>query len=376
MRKDLLATFHRMFDHEAFAQLDWIVIETTGMADPAPLIQSLYMDPECQSRIRLDSVLTVVDCKHLPVHLAHPTRRSTPTSQEVSAEPPTGLRALFNIKSVSDADGDPNKNVSEAILQITFADRILMNKIDLVSEEELSKLFTAVQKINPNAQLIACQNSIVPMEDLLNIRAFDPLQNKALLEMSTSDQANNDEGSGCAAPLLIQVDADGKILRKVVKLGAQSAKSKKPKLSTAAQKILSKHAVGTVSLLCDQAMNLDVFNTWISKLLTEHGADIYRIKGILWMHGYEEQFVVHGVHMIFDGQRGVKWDSTSEEEEETAAAASTAKSSSFGTGSSSGAPAKVSSKVMKRRRYSRLVFIGIGLKKDELENGFMGCVFK
>ena len=60
MRKDLIDTLHKLFSYDAFKHLDWIVIETTGLANPGPLIQSVYMDTECYKRIRLDSVLTVV----------------------------------------------------------------------------------------------------------------------------------------------------------------------------------------------------------------------------------------------------------------------------------------------------------------------------
>jgi len=147
----------------------------------------------------------------------------------------------------------------------------------------------------------------VPLEDILNIRAFDPLQNKALTaEFSSSNSASS---ATSAVPLLIQVDADGQIVRKTVKLN-----QKKSKLSAAAAKILSersKHDVQTVSLVAHSALDLDLFNHWISRLLGDKGGDIYRMKGILWMHGYDEQFVVHGVHMIFDGQRGQSWDSVS-----------------------------------------------------------------
>ena len=69
VRKDLIDTFHKLFIHEAFAKLDWILIETTGLANPAPLIQSLYMDMECSMRLRLDSVLTMIDAKYFPNHL-------------------------------------------------------------------------------------------------------------------------------------------------------------------------------------------------------------------------------------------------------------------------------------------------------------------
>lgn len=69
VRKDLMTTFQRIFENDTFARLDWVVIETTGLADPAPLIQTLYMDKGCTTNLRLDGVLTVVDCKHFPLHL-------------------------------------------------------------------------------------------------------------------------------------------------------------------------------------------------------------------------------------------------------------------------------------------------------------------
>jgi G3E family GTPase len=144
-----------------------------------------------------------------------------------------------------------------------------------------------------------------------------------------------------------QVCADGKTLKRLDKASAASkgsgSKGKKLKLSAEGAKIRSKHTVNTVSLVCEKPLDLDLFNEWVSKLLADKGADIYRIKGksvnhvsvvlkqiadmgdelhsfsrvfvtiwsafigILWMDGYEEQFVVHGVHMIFDGRRGRTW---------------------------------------------------------------------
>ncbi|KAJ1431662.1 CobW/HypB/UreG, nucleotide-binding domain-containing protein, partial [Ochromonadaceae sp. CCMP2298] len=206
VRKDLLTTFHRLFDHEAFASLDWIVIETTGIADPAPLIQSLYMDAQCQARLRLDSVIAVVDCKHLPLHLTQ--------------KPAEGAG-------------------------ISFADRVLLNKTDLVTASELECLLSTVHAINPHAQLIACQNSQVPIRP---------------------------------------------------KRGLSAANKRREQ---SREKEQSRHSVQTVSLLEAAPLDLDRFNRWVSDLLANRGADVFRLKGILRMQGYEEQFVAHGVHMIF-----------------------------------------------------------------------------
>ena len=118
VRKDLLTVFHKLFADAAFAGLDWIVIETSGVADPSPLIQSLYMDDECRQRMRLDCVIAVVDCKHLPVHIHQ---------AEIGAK---GMHG----------------KLPEALQQITCGDRILMNKCDLVSPEELQELIEHVSR--------------------------------------------------------------------------------------------------------------------------------------------------------------------------------------------------------------------------------------
>ena len=136
VRKDVVVTFHRMFENEAFSKLDWVVIETTGLADPAPLIQSLYMDALCTSKLRLDGVLTVVDAKHLPLHLA----------REAS---------LGSAAKTAGAHGGE----LEARLQLVFADRILLNKIDLCTAHELDDVEESVRRINPVAELIRCKHS-------------------------------------------------------------------------------------------------------------------------------------------------------------------------------------------------------------------------
>lgn len=171
VRKDLLRTFHSLFSDEAFSKLEWIVIETTGLADPAPLIQSLYMDDKCAERMRLDAVLTVVDSKHLPIH----------------------------IKSSNNGEKGAHGGVPEAVQQLAFADRILLNKIDLVTDEELQAVVASVVGINPTAQMITCAHSQVPLEEILNIKAFDATRNKALLNAEAATEE----------PKLIQVCREG-----------------------------------------------------------------------------------------------------------------------------------------------------------------------
>jgi G3E family GTPase len=267
VRNDLLMTFRRMFSNEAFAQLDWIVIETTGLADPAPLIQSFYMDRECQQRMRLDGVLTIVDCKHLPVHLAQ--HRANQTSAGVHG------------------------GVSEAIKQIAYADRILLSKVDLVRESEVEALKKSIQDINRDASIMTSSFGQVDVRAVLNIRAFSPSKAANLLTKESSDDK----------PILIQKDASGQVLRKNIRLDLRAALAKKTNI----QSTKSSNAVSTFSLLSEDPLDLDKFNEWISDILKNKGTDIYRMKGVLAMKDYDEKFVAQSIHMIFDGERSGVW---------------------------------------------------------------------
>jgi len=272
VRNDLLQTFKKMFSNDAFAKLDWIIIETTGLADPAPLIQSFYMDNECQKRLRLDGVIAVVDCVHFPMHLK-------------------------NLEKSSGAHG----GIPEAVLQVTYADRLLFNKIDLIESSQLRQLEDEIRKFNKHGIIFKCSFGVVDLEAILNIHAFDP---------ATLPKVNDDKVS-----IFINTDRNGKILPKKVR------------------KKINSSAIVTISLVSEQKpIDLFLFSDWITDILQSKGKDILRMKGILNVNGYDEQFVLHGIHMIFDGERVGLWND--------------------------------------KKRISKLVFIGIGLNEQELKSGF------
>jgi G3E family GTPase len=299
VRKDIIETFDKIFSDEILGrQLDWVIIETTGLANPAPLIQTLYMDEVCQSRMRLDSVITIVDAKHFSHHTLKADRSGSASY----------LGGLFH----------RNEEISEAVQQILYADRIILNKIDLIPADDLKALKIAIAGMNSHADILTCRYGDIDIDLLLNIRAFDPRLNTALLSESSSKPA-----------FQIPVDSSGKILHKEVTFGMPNSSS-----SSAASRFRS------ISLVTNQALDLDKFNAWISKLLEVNGKDIYRLKGILDIHGYEEMFVAHGVHMIFDGQRGALWPTQPDQP-----------------------------------RQSKLVIIGMDLAEEELRRQFDSCIY-
>ena len=114
-------------------QFDHMVIETTGLADPAPVIQTFFVDEDMQTQLNLDAVVTVVDAKHIHQHW--------------------------------EAD--------EAQEQIAFADVILLNKTDLVSEADLADLENRIRAMNAIAKIYRTQDASVEMESILGVSAFD-----------------------------------------------------------------------------------------------------------------------------------------------------------------------------------------------------------
>ena len=131
VRGDLIRIISNLIEKRE--KFDYLAIETTGLADPAPVIQSFFIDEVMRSHTSLDAVVTVVDAKHIWEHW--------------------------------DAD--------EAQEQIAFADVILLNKIDLVAPEQLKELEQRIRRITKFAKLYQTQNCAVDMDAVLGIKAFD-----------------------------------------------------------------------------------------------------------------------------------------------------------------------------------------------------------
>jgi len=115
-------------------KFDGIIIETTGLANPAPVAQTFFVDEEARTKTRLDAIVTVVDAKHLPRRLA---------------------------------------DSHEAEDQIAFADVIVLNKTDLVSPEELEDVERRIRAVNRFAQIHRTERAALPLAEVLHRGAFD-----------------------------------------------------------------------------------------------------------------------------------------------------------------------------------------------------------
>merc|ERR1712050_590784 len=120
-------------------KLDGVIIETTGLADPAPVAQTFFADDYIQARMVLDGIITVVDAKHALQHL----REEKPDNVE-----------------------------NEAVEQVAFADRILLNKTDLVQLKDLEEVEAEIRKINSFAPILRPQNARVKVDEIIGIHGF------------------------------------------------------------------------------------------------------------------------------------------------------------------------------------------------------------
>jgi G3E family GTPase len=132
VRGDLIRTVEGLMRRPG--RFDAILVETTGLADPAPVAQTFFMDDDVRSKTKLDAVVALVDAKHLPLRL---------------------------------------KDSKEAEDQIAFADVIVLNKTDLVSPDELAKVEATVRAINPAAKIHRAERSGVDLKEVLDRGAFD-----------------------------------------------------------------------------------------------------------------------------------------------------------------------------------------------------------
>ena len=220
VRGDLTDLLKKM--HERIKDFDGVLIETTGLADPAPVAQTFFVDDDIVDKYKLDGIITVADAKHIIQHL--------------DEEKPEGVE-------------------NESVEQIAFADRIMLNKIDLVSEEELEEVESKIKSINRFAPMYHTENSIIDPVNLINIGSFDL---EKTLEMD---------------PEFLDTEAEHE----------------------------HDDRVTSTSSKFEGALNVNKLERWIGELMRNKGEDLFRYKGVLAVKGMDQKFVFQGVHMLFGG---------------------------------------------------------------------------
>ena len=201
---------------------DAILIETTGLADPAPVAQTFFVDEDVQSKTKLDAIVTVVDARHLLVEI---------------------------------------DKAHEAQEQLAFADIVLLNKIDLVSDAEREEVEKRIRRINPTAVIHRSERCQIPLENILGRSAFDldrVLEIEPEFLKHFHDHDHDDH-------------------------------------------------VTSFSLLSDEPLDPQRFFPWMQMIAQDFGPDMLRMKGIIAFANDDDRFVMQGVHMLLEGDHQRPW---------------------------------------------------------------------
>ncbi len=235
-------------------KFDAIIVETTGLADPAPVAQTFFVDENVGRKTRLDAVVTVADARWLKDRL---------------------------------------KDAPEAKNQIAFADVILLNKTDLVKPEELADVEARIRGINPYAKLHKTERARVPIDQVLGRNAFDldrilDLEPDFLETGEAHHHHDHDHGH--------DHDHDHDHDHHAHEAHAHGG-----------LKHYHDEDMQSLALSSDKPLDPDKFFPWVQKLVQEEGPNILRCKGILSLKDDDERFVFQGVHMILDGDHQRPW---------------------------------------------------------------------
>jgi G3E family GTPase len=202
-------------------KFDRVIIETTGLADPGPVAQTFFMDEGIHGKYLLDAVITVVDAKHAQQQLDHH---------------------------------------DEARQQVGFADRVLLSKSDLVSEEETTALMARLRRMNPRAPQTKVHFGETDLKEILDIRGFNL---NAALEVDPDflEDAHHDHDDDIAS--FVWKDA--------------------------------------------RPLDMEKIETFLSLMIQNYGIDLLRYKGVLNVKGEPKRMIFQGVHMLMGGTPGKAW---------------------------------------------------------------------
>jgi len=235
IRGDLVRTLGGLVEKRQ--QFDAVMLETTGLADPAPIIATLKSNQWIDDNFAIDAVVCLASAKHVKAHLE---------------------------------EQKPDGAVNEAVQQVAFSDKILLNKVDLVTPDELTAIRKDIRKINHFAEVIECERSKVDLKKIIGINSFD-------IEKC--------------------IDLDPVLFKKTE--GEEPASSKVHDLSM----------VSSCGISVEGFLDVPKFNIFMAELLQTRAADLYRSKGVLSFAGQGDQkFVFQGVHEQIDfGPAQTQW---------------------------------------------------------------------
>ena len=221
-RADLLRILEKLLARRE--KFDHILVETSGLADPTPVAQTFFANDQMSKSFSLDAIVTLVDAKHAPRHLAE----------------------------------DWHGADSQAVDQIVIADRIILNKTDLIGEGEALEVEEKVRELNQTAPILRSSHARVDVGAILGIGAFREQKRLALGEDFLHEHSHD------------------------------------PTLESQ-------------SFVFERPFVRERFDAFLEKLLEERGDDLFRLKGILAFAGDERRQVLQAVHRIVDLRPADAW---------------------------------------------------------------------
>jgi G3E family GTPase len=268
---------------------DAIIVETTGLADPGPVAQTFFVDEDVKAKTKLDSVTALVDARHVMARL------------------------------------DDSREARE---QVAFADRIILNKIDLASEAELVAVEQRLRALNPLAPITRAERANVPLDQVLGLGGFDL---DRILDINPGFVAP-DSGPAHGEPGHVHDEHCGHDHHDHDHDHHDHAHDH----GHGARGHDHGDDIKGISLSLDRPMNGVKFTAWLDQLLGQQGQNILRAKGIIDVEGEDRRLVFQAVHMILEGDLQRDWGPD-------------------------------------ERRWSRAVFIGRDLDEAALKAGFEAC---
>jgi G3E family GTPase len=225
VRTDLIRILGQLMERRE--KFDHILVETSGLADPNPVAATFFIDDDIARQVNLDGIVTLIDAKHIDTHLDDPN-----------------------------LDGIDN----QAVDQIMAADRIIINKIDLVDDDTITSLETRMRGLNATASIIRSSYAKVDLEKILGIGAFDLSRTMASDEHFLDDHDHQHDPS-----------------------------------------------LDSVSFTFDEAFDKARLEDYLKDLLERRGDEIFRLKGILAAKDDPRRWVLQGVHRLFELRPANPW---------------------------------------------------------------------
>jgi len=239
VREDLVRIVRTLVDRPE--RLDHIIVETSGLADPYPVAQTFFLDDPIAKQVTLDAVVTMVDAKHIAAHLDD---------------------ILL--------DGSDN----QAVDQIVCADRIVINKVDLVSEQEVTALTARIRGLNATAEIVPSSYALIDLGKILGVGASEFSQqlvetgglfeheHEHAHEEHEEHEHDDHEHDASVSSVGIEVSAE---------------------------------------------VDLDALQDWLVQLRSSDASKLFRMKGILAVRGQACRYVLQGVHNVIELRAAQGW---------------------------------------------------------------------